>query len=125
MQGSTQFWRRIYIKLLTEDLRPWNEMNEEERNLQLSAIDDLVAGGYISGKVNKDNAGTPCSAAIHGPTLAGRVFAKEQQEILAKKSVWGQMKSGASLTFAWFFGWLGGFISALILWYLTRLYPSH
>jgi hypothetical protein len=123
--GNTQFWRRIYIKLLTEDPRPWNDMSDAERKLQMSAIEDLVAAGYMSGKVNKDTTGTPCNAAIHGPTLAGRIFAEEQQEILAKKSVWGQIKSGAGFAFGWVFGWLGGFISALIIWYISRVYPTH
>jgi hypothetical protein len=111
-------WRRLYIRLLTEEMKAWDDLTPEERVLELGVIEDLIDAGYMSGKVNKDASGTPKSASIRGPTLAGRIFAEEQQDILDKKSLWGHIKSGAGLLT----GWLAGIISALIIWLLTRIY---
>jgi tetrahydromethanopterin S-methyltransferase subunit F len=44
-------WRTQYIKALTEDLRPWEEMIERERNLQLGVIEDLVDAGYMASRI--------------------------------------------------------------------------
>ena len=109
-------WRRLYIRHLTEDLKPWENLSAEEKTLELGIIEDLVDAGYMVGKVNKDTTGIPQSAEIRGPSLAGRIFAEEQQDILDKKSLWGHIKSGAGLII----GWLAGIISALIVWLLTK-----
>ncbi|HEU6447608.1 MAG TPA: hypothetical protein VFV23_04135 [Verrucomicrobiae bacterium] len=109
-------WRRLYIRLLTEEMRPWDDLTPEERTLELGVIEDLVDAGYMSGSVIKGGDGIPAAATTRGPTLAGRIFAEEQQDILDKKSLWGHIKSGAGL----FIGWLAGIISALIIWRLTR-----
>ena len=109
-------WRRLYIRLLTEEMRPWDKLTTEERSLELGVIEDLVDAGYMCGSVQKDVGGIPQGASTRGPTLAGRIFAEEQQDILDKKSLWGHIKSGAGL----FIGWLAGIISAVIIWRLTR-----
>jgi len=114
------FWRRLYIRLLTEELRPWDDMTPEERALELGGIEDLVDAGYMAGHVTKDASGIPAAASIRGPTLAGRIFAEEQQDVLDRASLWGRIKSGAGIAFGWFFGWITGIISALIIWYITR-----
>jgi hypothetical protein len=119
-ESSTRFWRTQYIKVLTEDLRPWEEMTEHERVLQLGVIEDLIVAGYMVGHVTPDTTGVPCAATTRGPTLAGRIFAEEQREILDKSSLLGRIKSGAGVAFGWFFGWMTGIISALIIWYITK-----
>jgi hypothetical protein len=110
------FWRRQYIRLLTEEMRPWDDLSPDEQSLELGVIEDLVAAGYMAGTVTKDTSGIPKSASTRGPTLAGRIFAEEQQDILDKKSLWGRAKAGSTL----FIGWLAGIISALIIWWLTK-----
>ena len=67
------------------------------------AIEDASVG-YVAG------------AIVRGPTLAGRVFAEEQQEHVRSKSLWGRIKSGSTI----FIGWLLGIISAVIIYYLTK-----
>jgi hypothetical protein len=109
-------WRRLYVRLLTEEISDWNNVSPGDRVLGLGAIEDLVIAGYLSGKVQKDTTGIPQFATIRGPTLAGRIFAEEQQDILDKKSLKGRIKSGAGL----FAGWLVGIITSLIVWRLTR-----
>jgi hypothetical protein len=74
----------------------------------------------MAGHVTKDASGIPAAASIRGPTLAGRIFAEEQQDVLDRASLWGRIKSGAGIAFGWFFGWITGIISALIIWYITR-----
>ena len=110
------FWRRQYIRLLTEEMKPWDELASEERTLELGVIEDLINAGYMEGKVIMGAGGIPAAATTRGPTLAGRIFAEEQQDILEKKSLWGRTKAGSSL----FIGWLAGIFSALIIWRLTK-----
>ena len=110
------FWRKLYVRLLTEELDDWNNVSPADRDLGLGAIEDLVDAGYMAGRVIKDASGIPAAATIRGPTLAGRIFAEEQQDILDKKSLKGRIKSGTGL----FVGWLVGIISSLIVWRLTR-----
>ena len=110
------FWRKLYVRLLTEELDDWNNVSPADRTLGLGAIEDLVDAGYMSGHVIKDASGIPAAATIRGPTLAGRIFAEEQQDILDKKSLKGRIKSGTGL----FVGWLVGIISSLIVWRLTK-----
>jgi hypothetical protein len=112
----SDFWRRLYIRLLMEDIRSWDAMTSEDRALELGAIEDLVDAGYMVGSVVKDTSGIPQAATIRGPTLAGRIFAEEQQDILDRKSLWGRVKAGSTV----FIGWLAGIISGFILWYFTR-----
>jgi hypothetical protein len=106
----SDFWRRLYIRLLTEDMKP-DDLPPDELALELGAIEDLVDAGYMSGHVIKDATGFPAAATIRGPTLAGRIFADEQQEIVDKKSLMGRIKSGAVL----FIGWVAGIVSAVII----------
>ena len=82
----------------------------------MEAIEDLVDAGYMRGTVIPGPDGTPHASSTRGPTLAGRIFAEEQQEILDKKSLTGRIKSGAVL----FIGWLAGILSAVIIWRLTK-----
>jgi hypothetical protein len=114
------FWRKLYIRLLTEEPKQLDDLTPEERALELGGIEDLVDAGYIAGHVAKDASGIPQSATTRGPTLAGRIFAEEQQDILNKSSIGGRIKSGAGIAFGWFFGWITGIISALIIWWLTK-----
>jgi hypothetical protein len=113
------FWRKLYIRLLleeAEEVKPWDDLTQEDRELELGAIEDLVDAGYLAGSVNKDASGIPKSAQTRGPTLAGRIFAEAQQDILDKKSIFNRIKSGAGL----FVGWVSGIISAVIIWKLTK-----
>jgi hypothetical protein len=100
------FWRRLYIRLLTEEMKPWDDLTPEERTLELGAIEDLVDAGYMAGKVSKDASGIPAMATIRGPTLAGRIFAEEQQDILDKKSFWDMSNLAQACSSA---GWLASF----------------
>lgn len=112
----SDFWRRTYIRLLMEDIRSWDDMNDGERSLELFAIKDLVDAKFLDGHVVEDATGIPQIASGIRTTLAGRIFAEEQQDILDKKSFWGRIKSGTGL----FIGWMSGIISALIIWYFTK-----
>jgi hypothetical protein len=109
-------WRRLYIKLLTSELEPWDGWSADRIALEGGAIEDLIVAGYLGGKVTRDAAGVIAFVVSSGPTLAGRLFAEEQQDILDKKSLWGRIKSGTGL----FVGWVVGIISALIVWRLTK-----
>jgi hypothetical protein len=109
-------WRRLYIKLLTSELEPWVGWGAERIALEGGAIEDLIVAGYLDGKVHRDAAGVIAFVESRGPTLAGRLFAEEQQDILDKKSLWGRIKSGTGL----FVGWVAGIISAMIVWRLTK-----
>jgi hypothetical protein len=118
MIGSNQhdFWRRLYIRILMDGVRPTDKLTKDELALELGAIEDLVEAGFMASKVHKDASGIPVLANTRGPTLAGRIFAEEQQDILDKKSIFGRIKSGTGL----FIGWLSGIISAIIIWRLTK-----
>ncbi len=108
-------WRREYIRLLTEESEPWTDLTPEHVE-ELERIDELIQAGYFQGQVIRDINGDPKASSTSGPTLAGRIFAEEQQDILDSKSLWGRVKSGAGL----FIGWLAGILSALIVWKLTK-----
>jgi hypothetical protein len=83
----------------------------------LQALEDLIDAGYLRGKAVFDaGAGSVRGAVLRGATLAGRLFAEEQQEILDDRSLWGRIKSGSGV----FIGWLSGLISALIVYYVTK-----
>jgi hypothetical protein len=112
---QSDIWRRAYIRLLTEEAEPWTDLTPEHIE-ELERIDELVQVGYMHGHVIRDAGGSPKSSSTKGPTLAGRIFAEEQQDILDRKSLWGRIKSGAGL----FIGWLAGIISAVIVWKLTK-----
>ena len=101
--------------MLTEPGEPWTDLTPEHVD-ELYRIDELIQAGYMRGEVLRDGRGEPCSSRTEGPTLAGRLFAEEQQDILDKKSLWGRIKSGAVL----FIGWVAGMLSAVIVWRLTR-----
>ncbi len=110
-------WRRLYIRLLTEEPKPWSDSDPDRIVLEGGAIEDLQAAGYMGGNVDRDLlSGVIIKVVSTGPTLAGRLFAEEQQDILDKKSPWGRIKSGTGL----FVGWLAGIISAVIVWRLTK-----
>lgn len=113
-------WRRLYIRLLTEEPKPWLDSDPDRAVLEGGAIEDLIAAGYMGGSVTRDVNGVIIQIASAGPTLAGRLFAEEQQDILDKKSLIGRIKSSAVSAVGWFFGWLSGIISALIIWYITK-----
>ena len=108
-------WRREYIRLLTKPIGSWSDLTPEHVE-ELERIDELIQAGYLGGGVIRDENKEPKASATTGPTLAGRMFAEEQQEILDRKSTWGRIKSGSVL----FIGWLSGIISAVIVWGLTR-----
>ena len=112
---KSDFWRREYIRLLTEPAVAWTDLTPEHIE-ELEHIDDLIKAGYFQGTVIRDSNNDPKAASTMGPTLAGRIFAEEQQEILDKKSLWGRIKSGSVV----FISWLAGIISAVIIWRLTR-----
>ena len=96
-------------------MKPWSELTPERR-LDLEAIEDLVGAGYMRGEVSLGQDGIPETATTRGPTLAGRIFAEEQQEILRAKSLCGRIRSGSVA----FIGWLSGILSALLVWYCTK-----
>ncbi len=118
--SKSDFWRREYIRLLTEhESSGSTEASTDptpEHIEELERIDELIQAGYFTGEVIRDSAGSPSAASTSGPTLAGRIFAEEQQEILDKKSLWGRVKAGSAL----FVGWVAGIISALIIWRITK-----
>ena len=91
-------------------------MTPERIDLEGGAIDDLIVAGYMGGHVNRGTGGKIIEVESSGPTIAGRLFAEEQQDILDKKSVWGRIKSGTGI----FVGWVAGIISAVIIWRLTK-----
>ena len=102
---------------------PWTSDSKNftpEQVLELDAINDLVDARYLRGTVITKPDGSVHCTSTNGPTLAGRVFAEEQQAILDKTSFWGRIKSGAVVAVGWFLGWLSGIISALIIWYITK-----
>ena len=109
-------WRRLYIRLLTKELVPWDGFTQEQIDLEGGVIEDLIVAGYMGGTVHRDVSGKIIQVVSTGPTIAGRIFAEEQQDILDKKSLWGHIKSGAGL----FIGWVGGILSAVIIWRLTK-----
>lgn len=112
---TSDFWRREYIRLLTQPCEPWTDLTPEHLE-ELERIDELIQAGYMRGQVVRDINSVPQGSRTEGPTLAGRIFAEEQQELLDSKSLWGRIKSGAGL----FIGWLSGIISAIIIWYFTK-----
>lgn len=105
--------------MLTEPMEVWTAEKQDftpEQGLELDAIADLVDSGYMRGSVIRDNEGDVAGTSTSGPTLASRIFADEQKEILEKNSLMGRIKSGAVL----FIGWLAGILSAVIVWRLTK-----
>jgi hypothetical protein len=108
-------WRREYIRLLTVRGEPWTNLTPEHIE-ELHRTDELIQAGYMSGEVFRDSNGEPMASRIEGPTVAGRIFAEEQQEILDKKSLWGRVKACAVL----FVGWLAGIASAIIASYFSK-----
>src|ERR1035438_3570941 len=94
MSKQSDMWRRAYIRLLTEPMEAWTDLTPEHVE-ELERIDELVQAGYLHGHVVRDAAGSPKLSSTQGPTLAGRIFAEEQQDILDKKSLLGRIKSGA------------------------------
>jgi hypothetical protein len=109
-------WRRLYIRLLTKELVPWDGFTQEKIDLEGGVIEDLIVAGYMGGRVIRGGDGKIGQVMSNGPTIAGRIFAEEQQDILDRKSLWGHIKSGAGL----FIGWVGGILSAVIIWRLTK-----
>jgi hypothetical protein len=109
-------WRRLYIRLLTSELEAWTDLSSDRIDLEGGAIEDLIGAGYMGGKVHRDGAGKIGFIQSSGPTIAGRIFAEEQQDILDKKSFIGRIKTGTGL----FVGWVSGIISAVIIWRLTK-----
>jgi len=112
---QSDIWRRAYIRLLTEEPEPWTDLTPEHIE-ELERIDELIQAGYMHGHVVRDAGNSPKFSSTRGPTLAGRIFAEEQQDILDRNSLCGRIKSGAGL----FIGWLAGIISALIVWRITK-----
>ena len=73
-------------------------MTDEQRSLELGVIEDLINAGYMVGEIVPDGSGIPVGASTRGPTLAGRLFAEEQQDILDKKMLCrNHLISGASV----------------------------
>lgn len=114
IKAQSDRWRREYIRLLVEPLESWTELTPE-RVGELECIDELIRAGYMSGSVLRDGRGDPISATVSGPTVEGRLFADEQQELVRRKSVTGQLRTAG----LWLFGWLSGIASVLIIRYLS------
>ena len=110
----------MYVRLLTEDMRPWDGMSKEERELELGAIEDLIEAGYMAGRVISGASGIPEAASVRGPTLAEKNLAEEQQEVLERKSILGRIKAGSVLFIGWIFGVFSATIAALTIWYFTH-----
>jgi hypothetical protein len=109
-------WRQRYVRLITETSASETELTPELLE-DLQAIQDLIDAGYIRGQAIEDaSVGYVTGAIVRGPTLAGRVFAEEQQEHIRSKSVLGRLKSSSTI----FIGWLSGIISAVIIYYFTK-----
>ena len=88
--GQKDIWRREYIRLLTETGEPWTDLTAKHVE-ELCGIEELCQAGYMRGEVLRGPPdGEPKSSRTEGPTLAGRLFAEEQQEVLDKKSLWGR-----------------------------------
>ena len=94
-------WRAIYIRLLE---MPIVELRLVRDRFELEAIDDLIDAKFIRGKVERDTAGIPAFPVIRGITLAGRIFAEDQREYLAKKTLIGRIKTVAVVVAAWVLG---------------------
>jgi len=114
-RSQKDFWRREYIRLLTKPIEAWTDLTPEHVD-ELDRIDDLIQAGYLRGDVIRDSNGEAKASVTQGPTLAGRIVAEEQQEKLDRKSVRGQIKSGAGIAI----GWVAGILSALVIQYLAK-----
>jgi hypothetical protein len=115
-RSKKESWRQRYVRLITETPASETELTPELLE-DLQAIQDLIDAGYLRGEAIEDaSVGYVTGAIVRGPTLAGRVFAEEQQEHIRSKSFWGRIKSGSTI----FIGWLSGIISAVIIYYLTK-----
>ena len=109
-------WRQRYVRLITETSASETELTPELLE-DLQAIQDLIDASYIRSQAIEDaSVGYVTGAIVRGPTLAGRVFAEEQQEHIRSKSVLGRLKSSSTI----FIGWLSGIISAVIIYYFTK-----
>ena len=103
-------WRKRYVRLLTEPFNPEGADDED-----LDAFEQLIDSGFIDGQFSRTHDGKPYGHT-KGTTIAGRLFAEEQQEIISNNSLWGRIKSGSGL----FIGWLAGVISSVLIHYLTN-----
>lgn len=77
---------------------------------------DLKGMGYVNGSEMIDVNGRVIEFRTTGATLAGLLFAEDQQQILAERSFWGRIKGGSGL----FIGWLVGVITSVLIHYLTN-----
>ena len=107
-------WRERYIRLLTIPLEGKDELSEEDK-VDLEAVDDLITAGFFNGKIHRSHDGD-LFGSLNGPTLEGRIFAEEQQQILDQRSLWGRIKNGAGVSI----GWIAGVISSLLVYYITK-----
>ena len=102
-------WRRRYIRILAEDFTTEGATRED-----LEACEQLIDSGFIDGKASGTLDGG-LFVIVKGTTVMGRLFAEEQQQILAERSFWGRIKSGSGL----FIGWLVGVVTSVLIHYLT------
>ena len=93
-------WRRLYIRLLTKELVPWDGFTQEQIDLEGGVIEDLIVAGYMGGTVHRDVSGKIIQVVSTGPTIAGRIFAEEQQDILDKNDLF-LPRSEFPWTFLW------------------------
>lgn len=77
---------------------------------------DLLDMGYVRGSEMMNEVGNIIEFRTMGATLAGRLFAEEQQTILEAASAWGRTKK----ILAVFGGWLMGIFTAFVVYQITK-----
>jgi hypothetical protein len=108
--------RQIYIEMLRHRAAGVDSADAKQREAIL--WEELIQGSYVNGHTRKDTMGIPCDWSIMGPTVKGRLFLMELEELEAKHTLKAKfMRYGIpAATFI-----LGAMWSILVDWFKKKL----
>ena len=116
MKKTKSPWRDLYIQLLSDGPRDPSSLSSGDRQLQRELVSELIDGKFANGSVRRDANGAIAGFNWIGPTTEGRLLADRLSEERRQES-FGHLVKHLGIGFA---GWLGGILSALIVWWLTK-----